>query len=266
MTSLRSVRESPLRTTRLAAAGLAFAAIVIAATLIRPATHQAPLSPAPPTATSSAEISTPTTGPHVTPSTDPAEYQLERLRALVPVAPAPGSAKISGEAAKQPDLYAAEFVQRLLTQDFGLSREAHLSWVQGESATTTEPLVVGLVPSDLRDRLAVWSVSDDAFGPTAVPSVTEWAALASQQAHTTAVVERVVEPLPWAQAVAAGRLSDPGLTAREVTAAVTRHTTVNGRATQATYRVNVTINLVGPPTRPRWGFVALIVYRSTTVG
>lgn len=229
-------RAGPRRATRAAATALGVLATVVAVLLIRPATDDASTQPEPTTPTNTAPPSEAATKPSVTAAADPAAYQLERLRAMVPVTPAPGSAKISGESTKQPDLYAAEYVRRLLTQDFGLSRQAHLSWVQGESATTTEPLVVGLVPPELRDRLAVWSVSDDAFGPTAVPSLTEWAALASQQAHTTAVIERVLEPLPWVQAVAAGQMSDPGLTAREVTAAVTRHTTINGRATQAGQR------------------------------
>ncbi len=75
------------------------------------------------------------------------------------VAPAPDTARISGETATQPDLYAAEFVRRLLTQRYDQPRAAHLAWVQAESAPTTEPLVVGLVPERLRDRLAVYSVT-----------------------------------------------------------------------------------------------------------
>src|SRR4051794_37076031 len=45
---------------------------------------------------------------------DPVASELDRLRAAAPVAPGPVGRRIIGEAAQQPDLYAAEFVRRLL--------------------------------------------------------------------------------------------------------------------------------------------------------
>ena len=113
---------------------------------------------------------------------------------------------IQGDDSQQPDLYAAAFVRRLLTQDYQTPRADLLAWVQAESAQTTEPLVVGLVPPELRDRLAVYSVTDAASGPAPVPSEDEWRSLAARNATTTAVIDRVIEPQSWSNAVDAGRI------------------------------------------------------------
>lgn len=87
---------------------------------------------------------------------DPAAHEVERLRALPAVAAGRRAEAIAGEAILQPDLYAAEFVRRLLTQDYRTSRESQLRWVQAESALTREPLVVGLIPAELRYRYALF--------------------------------------------------------------------------------------------------------------
>jgi hypothetical protein len=51
------------------------------------------------------------------------------------------SPRITGTATEQADLYATEFVRRLLSRDYAkVSRDSQLAWVQAESAATTEPL------------------------------------------------------------------------------------------------------------------------------
>ncbi len=196
---------------------------------------------------------------------DPAAYDISRLRALEPVVASPGTATITGEAAQQPDLYAAEFVRRLLTQDYRQPREAHLQWVQAEAATTKEPLVVGLVPPELRDRLALYSVADASGAATPIPSASEWQGLALQHGYTTVTIDRVEEPFAWTNAVASGRISDPGITGRDVAATVVQHTTVEGQPRTATFSVGISLNLQGPPTRATWGFVAAVSYTSIQV-
>jgi hypothetical protein len=141
-----------------------------------------------------------------------------------------------------------------------------LAWVQRESARTDEPLVTGLVPPELRDRVALFSVTGRGEGPSPVPSPAEWTSLRTQRARTTVVVQRVTEPLVWSNAVEAGRISDPGVTAREVTALVTLHTVTDGRPTTSTTSVALTLNLAGPPTRDTWAFVAVITYRAVPMG
>ena len=133
--------------------------------------------------------------------------------------------------------------------------------MQAESATTTEPLVIGLVPQDLRDRFAVWSVTDATNGPAPVLPVLEWARLSASRAVDTARVERVDEPIAWIGAVQAGRITDPGITARQVSATVVRRT---GARTQ-TFSVATSLNLEGPPVRPTWGVVAVITYTALPV-
>lgn len=162
----------------------------------------------------------------------------------------------------QPDLYAAEFVRRLLTQDFRTARPDLLAWVQAESAQSAEPLVVGLVPPELRDRLAAYSVTDTASSPAPVPTEQEWANLAATGATQTVQVDAVRIPLAWSNAVAAGRITDPGVTGREVAATVTRHT----GSSVTRWSVALTLNLEGPPTRATWGFVTTVTYRVVQIG
>ncbi|WP_141843547.1 hypothetical protein [Humibacillus xanthopallidus] len=125
--------------------------------------------------------------------------------------------------------------------------------------------MVGLIPPDFRDRYAVFSVTDAADTVAPIPTDTEWEALSLQHGYTTVTIERVEEPIAWTNAVASGRISDPGITGREVTATVVRHTTVDGERRTAKFSVAVSLNLEGPPTRPTWGFVAVISYTAIQV-
>jgi hypothetical protein len=200
------------------------------------------------------------------PETPSPEVELRNLRAAAPVKLASLKPPISGELAQHPDLYAAEFVRGLLTQDFRSQRQAHLAWVQAESAQTTEPLVVGLVPPQLRDRLAVYSVIDRTNGASAIPTEQEWRQLAATRAVDTVEIQRVTEPFAWTNAVAAGRISDPGITGREVDALVTRHTPGTPEGEAAKFSVAITLNLEGPPVRPAWGFVTAVTFNAIPIG
>lgn len=187
-----------------------------------------------------------------------------RLRAMEPVEARTSAQRpsIGKQARQQPDLYATAFAEQLLTQDFRASREAFLAWVQSESVPSNEPSVVGLTPPGLRDRLAVASLADASDGPAPIPSAQVWAVLGHRHGYTTAKVRRVITPPTWTSAVAAGEISDPGVTAREVDADVTLHTTEAGRAQTQTYSVALTMNLEGPPTRDDYGFVTAVTYRA----
>ena len=199
------------------------------------------------------------------PTKDPVATEIDRLRAAARVAPGPPGRRITGDFSQQPDLYAAEFVRRLLTQDYRTSRAEHLAWVQSEAAQTSEPLVVGLVPKELRDHLAVYSVTDAAGQTRAVPVRNAWTALGLQDAYTTVRIERVTEPMAWSTAVSSGRISDPGITGREVAASVTLHYRKQGKAVTSTSSVAMTLNIEGPPTRGSWGFVCAVTYSSLAV-
>ena len=190
-----------------------------------------------------------------------------RLRAMRPVTARTSSAHppVAHSARHEPDLYAADFTSQLLTQNYRSSRAALLAWVQSESASSAEPSVVALTPPNLRDRLAVASVTDASDGQAPIPSAQTWAALSRHHAYTTASVRRVITPPTWTAAVANGRVSDPGATAREVDADLTLHIRAAGKARTQTYSVALTMNLEGPPNRDNWGFVTAVTYRAVGV-
>jgi hypothetical protein len=196
------------------------------------------------------------------------DQSITRMREVASVsgATSPRYPAVSVEARQQPDLYAAAFVSELLTQDYRTSRDDLMAWVQSESAQSTDPLVVGLTPVDLRARMAVASIQEGVNGLPPVPSQEDWADLASRQGRTTVQIQRVTEPVSWASAVAKGQITDPGVTARQVDAEVTLHTTDEGKAAAARFSVALVINLQGPPVRDGYGFVAAITYNVVAVG
>jgi hypothetical protein len=196
------------------------------------------------------------------------EAAVTRLRAMEPVT-ARTSAQyppIEKAARRQPDLYAAAFAKRLLTQDYRTPRRALLAWVQSEAVSSNEPSVVGLTPPALRGRLAVASLTDTSDGPAPIPTAQTWSALAHRRGHTKVKIRRVIIPPTWTAAVAAGKVSDPGVTAREVDAEVTLHTRAPEGAHTQTYSVALTMNLEGPPTRDDYGFVTAVTYRAVEGG
>jgi hypothetical protein len=191
-----------------------------------------------------------------------ADAAIARLQALPSVA---GNTSrehppVDAEAREHPDLYAEAFTEHLLTQNYRSSRQSLLAWVQSESAQSDEPRVVGLTPPALRHKMAVASVQDASEGPSPVPSSAQWAALGDLDGYTTVRVQRVFTPPTWTAAVAAGKISDPGVTARGVDAEVTLHTVDNGVARRSVYSVALTMNLEGPPTRDGYGFVTAVTY------
>lgn len=190
------------------------------------------------------------------------QQSLARMRAQIPVIPATSAQypAVSSQARLQPDLYAAAFTRQLLTQDYRTSRDDLLAWVQSESAQSTEPLVVGLTPVELRARLALWSVQDDTGSPAIVPNQTVWAALAARQGYTTVQIQKVTEPVSWADAVAGGQITDPGVTARQIDAEVTLHTSDHGQPITTASSVALTIQFEGPPVRGGYGFVVAVIY------
>jgi hypothetical protein len=190
------------------------------------------------------------------------QQSLTRMRAQIPVAPATSAQypAVSSQARLQPDLYAAAFTTQLLTQDYRTGRGQLLAWVQSETAPSTEPLVVGLTPVGLRGRLALWSVQDDTGSPAIVPSPGAWTALAARRGYATVQIQKVTEPVSWAAAVADGQITDPAVTARQVDAEVTLHTTNHGHATATRSSVSLTVQLEGPPARGGYGFVVAVIY------
>jgi hypothetical protein len=194
---------------------------------------------------------------------------IARLAATPDVSPATSSeypAIPAGDRA-QPDLYARAFVTELLTQDYRTNRIDLLAWAQSESAQCSEPLVVGLVPADLRHKLGLWSLTDATDGSeTPIPSAAEWKAWGDRSAHSTVTILRVTEPAKWAEAVSAGRLSDPGVTARDVDAEVTIQWIDHGRWKSSRRSVSLSLTLEGPPSLSGYGFVNAVNFDSVAGG
>ena len=135
----------------------------------------------------------------------------------------PGTTGPASEAS-DPDQFARFFAAGLLEQDFRRPRTALLSWVQAHAAVSPEPLVMGLIPVSDRPTWAVASVSDASLGETVVPGQEEWAELARASGYQSVEIKSVSEPYAWVAAVAASKITDPGVTAREIVAVVTRRT------------------------------------------
>jgi len=188
------------------------------------------------------------------------DEQLARATAMPTVRSTSDPSDLPPEVTAQPDLFARAFVTHLLTQDFRSPRVDLLAWVQSHSTMSPEPLVMGLIPADLKDRWAVFSVTDSGAGLAPVPSPAEWDRLARLDARTSVEVQRVSQPYAWTSAVASGRITDPGVTGREVTALVTLHTVEGGSPHTTTTSVALSFNLEGPPTRAHWAFVTLAAY------
>lgn len=209
--------------------------------------------------------SPPTTAGSPVPPASP-DGQLARASATPTVTPTTGPNDLPTDALAQPDLFARVFITRLLTQDYRRPRDELLGWVQSHSAQSAEPLVVGLIPPGLRARWAVYSVTDTGSGPAPIPTASEWDRLHRAGAHTTVQVQSVTQPYAWTSAVAAGRVTDPGVTGRQVTAHVTLHGVANGTAYTTVTSVALSFNLEGPPARGQWGFVTLAAYTVVPVG
>ena len=110
--------------------------------------------------------------------------------------------------------------------------------------------------------MAVFSVSDTRHGTALIPTASGWEDLRSKHGHATVRIDRVSEPLAWSNAVLGGRITDPGISAREVAATVTLET---DRATLQR-SVALTLHLEGPPARREWRFVTVVDFRSLPMG
>lgn len=195
--------------------------------------------------------------------------EIARLGAAPDVAPATSKSypPVPETARQQPELYASAFATELLTQDFRRSRDELLAWVQSEATPCAEPLVVGLVPPGLRPKLAVWTVTDTTDGSEPpIPSADDWAVWQSRSGRVSVQVQRVDEPAEWQDAVRTGRITEPGVTARDVDAVVTTQWVQDGHTKSARRSVSLGLTLNLRPDGTGFGFVDIVTYRSVEMG
>jgi hypothetical protein len=108
----------------------------------------------------------------------------------------------------------------------------------------------------------VWTVTDSTDDTAApIPTEADWRAWPARSGNTSVEIVRVTEPAAWADAVAAGRITDPGVTARDVDAVVTTRWQEHGRTVTAIRSVFLSLTLEGPPTRAEYGYVNTAAYR-----
>jgi hypothetical protein len=113
----------------------------------------------------------------------------------------------------------------------------------------------------------LWSVIDAPPGnPTPIPSPSAWGALAAKSARSCVLVQSAIEPPSWTQAIADGRITDPGVDARDVDAVVTTTSVVSGRPVVSRADVLISLTLEGPPAQAGYGFVDALTYSVVPIG
>lgn len=158
----------------------------------------------------------------------------------------------------QPDLYARAFFTTVFAHPYvGVTRDQMLAWVQAQQAAS--PFVTGGTPGELH-RLLVESASDPAWsdhGYAALPDGAGWARAVTGRA--TVRIDRLscVTPPGWETAISDGDITDPGLTARLVSANMTMTWTERGQRKRQEFSAALTLLLEGPPTTRKYGVVVI---------
>ena len=132
----------------------------------------------------------------------------------------------------QPDLYARAFFTALFTHPYlGVTRAQLLAWVQAQQAVS--PFITGGTAAE-RNRLLVESATDPDWsnsGFAAVPDDAGWAQAVAGRARVRIDRLTCVIPPDWETAISDGDITDPGLTARLVSADMTMTWTQDGQRT-----------------------------------
>jgi len=186
------------------------------------------------------ELSMLAAAPDVTPATTP------------PLPPIPPSDRT------QPDLYARAFVTGLFIHPYtGVTRAQMLAWVQTQQALS--PFITGGTSAEL-NRLLVESASDPAWsnhGVAALPDDSGWAQAVA--GRTSVHIDRLtcLTPPDWETAISDGNITDPGLTARLVSADMTMTWNDGGKPKSQKFSTALTMLLEGPPTASQYGVVVI---------
>ena len=186
--------------------------------------------------------------------------ELSMLAAAPDVAPAttPLLPPIPPSDRTQPDLYARAFVTGLFIHPYtGVTRAQMLAWVQTQQALS--PFITGGTSVEL-NRLLVESASDPAWsnhGVAALPDDSGWAQAVA--GRTSVHIDRLtcLTPPDWETAISDGDITDPGLTARLVSADMTMTWNDSGMRKTQKFSTVLTMLLEGPPTASQYGVVVI---------
>lgn len=212
--------------------------------------------------------STTLTGTGPNPTTDPGTQagnvlsgqELAELDAAPSVAPVTSALlpPIPAQTRMQPDLYARAFLTALFVHPYaGVTRGDMLAWVQAQQATSS--YITGGTPEQL-NRLLVESASDPAWsnhGFAALPDEPTWTAASAGWMAVSIQKLTCITPPEWEAAIAAGTITDPGLTERLVSADLRMTLTQHGHRVTQTVSVALTLLLEGPPTLSQFGVVVI---------
>jgi hypothetical protein len=182
--------------------------------------------------------------------TPSASIDLPSWHAIPPV-PASVSAaypRLPTSVRSQPDLYAKAWASELFAQDYVHStRQELIQWAQYESAPAVEPGI----PESIDAKVLVDSLTDpswDGADPTPIPANGPWLSLTAQRGYTTVNDVRVQTDPDWETKIADGYTPpDRLMTMRVVSATVTLHTLVAGRAQSADTSVSIKVMLGSSP-------------------
>lgn len=158
----------------------------------------------------------------------------------------------------QPDLYARAFFTALFTHPYvGVTRAQMLAWLQAQRVES--PFITGGTAAEL-NRLLVESASDPAWsnhGYAALADDAGWAEAVAGRASVRIDRLTCVIPPDWETAISAGDITDPGLTARLVSADMTMTWTENGHLNTRKFSAALTLLLEGPPTTSQYGVIVI---------
>ncbi len=186
--------------------------------------------------------------------------ELSLLAAAPKVAPAttPLLPPIPPSDRTQPDLYARAFFTALFTHPYtGVTRAQMLAWVQTQQALS--PFITGGTLAEL-NQLLVESASDPAWsnhGVATLPDDSGWAQAVAGRASVR--IDRLTRLTPpdWEAAISDGDITDPGLTARLVSADMTMTWNDSGMRKTQKFSTVLTMLLEGPPTASQYGVVVI---------
>jgi hypothetical protein len=158
----------------------------------------------------------------------------------------------------QPDLYARAFLTGLFVHPYaGVTRAQMLAWVQSQQADS--PFITGGTVSE-RSRLLVESASDPQWsnhGYAVLPDDAGWAQAAAGRASVRIARLTCTTPPDWETAISDGDITDPGLTARLVSADMTMSWTEDRKVRTQRLSVALTLLLEGPPATGQYGVVVI---------
>jgi len=190
---------------------------------------------------------------------------LAQVAAAKPVKPAVCAhyPAIPAGATSQPLLFAKAFTRELFSVDYRATARAELlQWAQYESAPYRE----NGVPVEVGAKMLLVALTDPAGDDVSVPPILPegpWLSLSAQAGRASVTKVTASEDPDWQAKIAAGyEPTDPRATWVDISALVTLHTKVSGRAVTSVSSVSMTVMLGTSPRGDGYGATGALYYTS----